>query len=107
MHYTVQLYFTCTIRTRAQSVRRQQEKRTSDESEMVTYNHDTAVVIATFVGALIIPTIKQTAKDIDNGLFILKIVIKITPVETKVQTSLRDHFRSKVSLSECLQVRLT
>ena len=64
MHYTVQLYFTCTIRTRAQSVRRQQEKRTSDKSEMVTYNHDTAVVIATFVGALIIPTIKQTAKDI-------------------------------------------
>ena len=66
MHYTVQLYFTCTIRTRAQSVRRQQEKRTSDESEMVTYNHDTAVVIATFVGALIIPTIKQTAKDITH-----------------------------------------
>ena len=31
---------------------------------MVTYNHDTAVVIATFVGAFIIPTIKQTDKDI-------------------------------------------
>ena len=53
---------------------------------MVTYNHDTEVVrskyvnhqvmivdsrairilIATFVGALIIPTIKQTATDIDK-----------------------------------------
>merc|ERR1711954_342426 len=34
----------CTIRTRAQSVRRQQRKRTSVESEMVTYNHVTKVV---------------------------------------------------------------
>ena len=38
--------------------------RTSDKSEMVTYNHDTAVVIETFVGALIISTIKQTATNI-------------------------------------------
>ena len=74
----------CTKRTRAQSVRRQQRKRTSVESEMVTYNHVTEVVrskfvnhqakrldsreililIVTSVGALIIPTIKQTATDI-------------------------------------------
>ena len=31
MHYTVQLYLHCTIRTGAQSVRRQQRKRTSEE----------------------------------------------------------------------------
>merc|ERR1711954_373599 len=79
-HYTLH----CTIRTRAQSVRRQQRKRTSEESEMVTYNHLTEVVrtkcanhqarkvdsraililIATSDGALIIPIIKQTATDI-------------------------------------------
>ena len=76
----------CTISTRAQSVRRQQRKRTSEESEMVTYNHVTEVVrskcvnhqarrvdsraililIATSVGALIIPTIKQTATYISH-----------------------------------------
>ena len=74
----------CNIRTRAQSARRQQRNRTSEESEMVTYNHVTEVVrskcvnhqarrvdsraililIATSVRALIIPIIKQTATDI-------------------------------------------
>merc|ERR1711954_52482 len=34
----------CTIRTRAQSVRRKQRKRTSVEREMATYNHVTEVV---------------------------------------------------------------
>ena len=31
----------CTIRTRAQSVRRQHEKRTSEKSDMVTYKDTT------------------------------------------------------------------
>merc|ERR1712081_138132 len=76
----------CTIRTRAQSVRRQQRKRTSQESEMVTYKHVTEVVrngfvnhpakrvdsrailllIATSVEALIIWIIKQTNANIAN-----------------------------------------
>ena len=34
----------CTTRYRAQSVRRQQRKRTSQESEMVTYEHVNEVV---------------------------------------------------------------
>ena len=75
-----------TIRTRAQSVRRQQRKRTSQESDMVTYKHVTEVVsnrfvnhlaksvdskailllIATSVGALIIWIIKQTNTYIAN-----------------------------------------
>merc|ERR1712081_63757 len=76
----------CIIRTRAQSVRRHQRKRTSQESEMVTYKHVTEVVrnrclnhqakrvdlrailllIATSVGALIIWIIKQTNTNIAN-----------------------------------------
>ena len=76
----------CTIRTRPQSVRRQQRKRTSKESEMVTYKHVTEVVrnrfvnnmakrvdsraklllIATSVGALIMWIIKQTNTNISN-----------------------------------------
>ena len=39
-NYTVH----CTIRTRAQSVRRQHRKRNSEKSEMVTYKHVTEVV---------------------------------------------------------------
>ena len=35
MHYTVQSH--CTIRDRAQSVRRQHRERTSEKSDMVTY----------------------------------------------------------------------
>ena len=74
MNYTVH----CTIKTRAQSVRRQQRERTSPESELVTYEHVNEVVrnrcvkykakrwdsratlllIATSVGALIILIIK-------------------------------------------------
>ena len=70
----------CTTRYRAQSVRRQQRKRTSQESEMVTYKHVNEVVrnrcvkhqakrvdsrdilflIATLAGALIILITKQT-----------------------------------------------
>ena len=69
MHYTVQLYFTCTIRTRAQSVRRQQEKRTSDESEMVTYNHDTAVVRSKCVN--------HQAMILDSRVLLLIIEVKI------------------------------
>ena len=73
-----------TIRTRAQSVRRQKRKRISQESEIVTYKHVTEVVrnrcvkhptkrvdsraillpIATSVGALIIWIIKQTNTNI-------------------------------------------
>merc|ERR1711954_464625 len=76
----------CTIRNRAQSARRKQRKRTSVESEMVTYNHDTEVVrnefvkyqarrvdsrtililIATSVRALRISTIKQIATNITH-----------------------------------------
>ena len=44
MHYTVQLYCTLYYKDRAQSVRSQQRKRTSQESEMVTYKHVTEVV---------------------------------------------------------------
>ena len=44
MHYTVQYTVHCTIWTRAQSGRRQQRKRISEESEMVTYNNVTEVV---------------------------------------------------------------
>ena len=74
----------CTVRTRAQSIRRQQRKRTSEESEMVTYNHVTEVVrsecvnhharrmdsgaililIVTSVGTFIISTIKQKATNV-------------------------------------------
>ena len=76
----------CTTRYRAQSVRRQQRKRTSQESEMVTYKHVNEVVrnrcvkhqakrmdsrailllIATLVGALIILVIKQTNTNVAN-----------------------------------------
>ena len=86
MHYTVQLHSTFTIRTRGQSVRRQHRKRNSEKSEMVTHKHVTEVVrnrcvnlqakrvdsrtivllIATFVGALIIWIIKQTNTNIAN-----------------------------------------
>ena len=72
--------------TRAQSVRRQPGKRTSQESEMVTYKHVNEVVrnrcvkhqanrvdsratlllIATSVGALMILIIKQTYTNIAN-----------------------------------------
>ena len=82
MHYTVY----CTIRTRAQSVRRQHEKRTSEKSEMVTYKHGNGVVrnrcvknkakrvdsrailllIASSVGALLIWNIKQPNTNIAN-----------------------------------------
>ena len=71
---------------RAQSVRRWQRKRTSQESEMVIYKHVNEVVrnrcvkhqakrmdsrailliITTFVGALIILIIKQTNTNIAN-----------------------------------------
>jgi len=74
------------MRTRAQSVRRQQRERTSVESEMVTYNHVTEVVknkcvnhqarrvdsraililLGTSVGALITSTIKQTSSKISH-----------------------------------------
>ena len=76
----------CTTRYRAQSVRRQQRRRTSQESEMVTYKHVNEVVrnrcvkhqanrvdsrailllIATSVGALMILIIKQTYTNIAN-----------------------------------------
>ena len=75
-----------TIRTRAQSVRRQHRKINSEKSEMMTYKHVTEVVrnrcvnhqakrvdsmailylIETFVGALIIWIIKQTNTNIAN-----------------------------------------
>ena len=81
-NYTVH----CTIRTRAQSVRRQHRKRNSEKSEMVTYKYVTEVVrnrcdnhqakrvdsralvllIAISVGALIIWIIKQTNTNIAN-----------------------------------------
>ena len=81
-NYTVH----CTIRTRAQSVRRQHRKRNSEKSEMVTYKHVTEVVRnrcvnhqakrmvsraivllnATSVGALIIWIIKQTNTNTAN-----------------------------------------
>ena len=77
---------TSTTRYRAQSVRRQQRKRTSQESEMVSYKHVNEVVrircvkhqakrvdsrailllIGTSVGALIILIIKQTNTNIAN-----------------------------------------
>ena len=76
----------CITRDRFQSLRRQQRKRTSHESEMVTYKHVIEVVrnryvnhqakrvdskailhlIETFVGALIIWIIKQTNTNITN-----------------------------------------
>ena len=76
----------CTIRIQAQSVRNQQRKRTSQESEMVAFKHVTKVVrnrcvnhqakrvdsrailllIATYVRALIIWIIKQTNTNIPN-----------------------------------------
>ena len=76
----------CTIRTRAQSDRRQQGKRTPEEIEMVTYKYATEVVrhtcfnhqakmgdsrtilllISNSVGALIIWNIKQTNTNITN-----------------------------------------
>merc|ERR1711954_587898 len=76
----------CTIRTRGQSVRRQHRKRNSETSEMVTYTHVTEEVrnrcvnhqakrvdsraiyllIATFIGALIILIIKKTNTNITN-----------------------------------------
>ena len=76
----------CTIRTRAWSVKRPLRKRTSQEREIVTYKHVTEVVrnrcvnhqakrgdsrtivllIATFVGALIIWIMKQTNTNIVN-----------------------------------------
>merc|ERR1712112_439053 len=82
--YTFTVQFT--IRTKAQSVRRQHEKRTSEKSEMVTHKHVTEVVrnryvnhqakrvdskailhlLATSVGALIIWIIKQTNTNIAN-----------------------------------------
>ena len=82
MHYTVH----CIKMTSAQSARRQQRKRNSQESEMVTYNHVNEVVrnrcvkhrakrmdsraiillIATFVGASIILIIKQTNTNVAN-----------------------------------------
>ena len=40
MHYTVQ----CTIRTKAQSIRRQHRKRTWEKSDMVTYEDSIQVV---------------------------------------------------------------
>ena len=77
---------TPTTRYRAQSVRRQQRKRTSQESDMVTYKHvnegvrkrfvkhqakrmDSRAIlflIATLVGALIILVIKQTNTNVAN-----------------------------------------
>ena len=76
----------CTTKYRAQSVRRRQRKRTSQESEMVIYKHVNEVVrnrcvkhqakrmdsrailliITTFVGALIILIIKQTNTNVAN-----------------------------------------
>merc|ERR1712081_36560 len=83
-HYTCTLH--CTIKTRAQSVKRHQRKRTSQGSEMVTYKHVTEVVrnrcvnhqanrvdsraihllIATSVGALTIWIIIQTNTNFAN-----------------------------------------
>ena len=40
MHYTVH----CTIRTRAQSARRQHRRRVSEKNDMVTYKDSTQVV---------------------------------------------------------------
>ena len=82
MHCTVP----CSTRNRAQLVKRQQRKRTSQESEMVTYKHVNEVgrnicvkhqakridsraiilLIATFVGALKILIIKQTNTNVAN-----------------------------------------
>merc|ERR1711954_498733 len=82
--YNCTVHFT--IRTRAQSIKRQQMRRTSQESEMVTLKHVTEVVrnrcvihqakrvdsraelllIATSVWALIIWTIKQTKTNSAN-----------------------------------------
>merc|ERR1711954_348393 len=76
----------CTTKYRAQSVRRRQRKRTSQESEVVIYKHVNGVVrnrcakpqakrmdsrailpiITTFVGALIILIIKQTNINVAN-----------------------------------------
>ena len=76
----------CTTRYRAQLANRQQRKRTSPESEIVTYEHvnevvrnrcvkhkakrrdsmATLLIIATSVGALIDLIIKQTNTNIAN-----------------------------------------
>ena len=44
----------CTIRTRAQSVRRQHEKRTPEKSEMVTYKDTTQVARNRWVSVILI-----------------------------------------------------
>ena len=89
MRYTVQYRVHCSIRTTAQSVRTQQRKRTSHESEMVTYKHVTEVVknrcvnhqakrvdsrailllSATSVGALISWIFIQTSTNIANKTY--------------------------------------
>ena len=80
MYYTVKSTVHCTIRTIAPSVRKQQRKRTSEESEMVTYmqvievvrnrlvNHQAKSGFKgyTSVGALTILIIKEKNQIIAN-----------------------------------------
>merc|ERR1711954_12484 len=85
-HMVLQISAHCITMYRAQSDRRKQRKRTSQESEMVTYKHVNEVfrngcvkhqanrvdsraillLMATSVGALIILIIKQTNTSIAN-----------------------------------------
>ena len=59
MHYTVNCKVQCTIRNRTQSARSQQRKRTSEESEMVTYKHVNEVAR--------IRCVKHQANRVDSG----------------------------------------
>ena len=61
----------CTITTTAQSARRQQRKRTSQESEMVTYEHVNEVVRNRCV--------KHKAKRWDSRAILLLIATSVWP----------------------------
>ena len=69
MHYSVQLYCIFITRYRAQSVRRQQRKRASQESEMVTYKHVNEVVRNRCV--------KHQAKRVDSRAILLLIATSV------------------------------
>ena len=72
MHYTVYLYYIFYLRTRAQSVRRQHRKRTSEKSDIVTYKDSTQVVS--------IRQVIQHAKKGDWGAILILIVVNVTLV---------------------------
>ena len=78
MHYSVQLYCIFITRYRAQSVRRQQRKRISQESDVVTYKHVNEVVRNR--------CLKHQAKWVDSKA-ILFLIVK--PKPSPIWTGLR------------------